>query len=83
MDVVTRSSLAEVNERGGVLINSNFQRRNFEADSIVLAVGLSPDRGLYHAILPDKAEVFLAGDAREPQNIMNAIWNAYEVARMV
>jgi 2-enoate reductase len=83
VEVVTRSSLAEVNKGGAVLIDSSFQRRNFEADSIVLAVGLSPDQELYRAVLPRRGEVFLVGDAREAQNIMNAIWDAYEVARMI
>ena len=29
------------------------------------------------------ANLYLIGDAREAKNIMNAIWDAYEVARAI
>jgi len=83
VEVILKSSLGEVTEEGGVLIDQNFQRRNFVADTIVLAVGLCPDQQLYKALLAQRSEVFLIGDAREAQNIMNSIWDAYEVARSI
>lgn len=53
------------------------------ADSAILAVGYSSQKDLYEEIRYDVPEVHLLGDARQVQNIMYAIWDAYEVARSI
>jgi len=48
-----------------------------------LAVGLAPEQGLYRSLQGQIPNLFLIGDSRSAQNIMNSVWDAYEVARMV
>ena len=83
VQTICNTSLLEVLEEGVILIDRNFQRRKMQADTVILAVGMKPDLRLYHTLGRRIHNLYLIGDARHPQNIMNAIWDAYEVARMI
>jgi 2-enoate reductase len=83
VNVMTNVSLLEVTEEGAVVIDKDFRRATLHADTIIIAVGLEPDRGIYRLLKDRFAHLFLIGDAREAKNIMNAIWDAYEVARAI
>ncbi len=56
---------------------------SIQADNVVLAIGLKPEQELYHSLRGRIANLYVVGDSRKPQNIMNAVWDAYEVARMI
>lgn len=49
-----------------------------KADHIVVSVGYTPNQALYEEIKGD--HTYLIGDAEKPTNIMDAIWDAYEIA---
>lgn len=51
------------------------------ADHIVISVGYLPRGELYNRIKGN--HVYLIGDAKQPGNIMEAIWTAYDIAREV
>jgi 2-enoate reductase len=52
-------------------------------DNIVAAVGLEPERELYQNLQGKISNLYIIGDSRNPQNVMNAVWDAYEVGRMI
>ena len=53
------------------LVCTNYIKREFECQE-------------RHRLLKGNlANLYLIGDAREAKNIMNAIWDAYEVARVI
>ena len=84
VEVVTGSSLLEVTEKGAVIVHKDFSRDAVPANTIVLAAGLAPEQGLYRALkdhFPERC--YIVGDARAARNIMNAVWDAYEVARSI
>jgi len=81
--VITNSSLIEVSEDGVVLTDEGLGKRILDVDTVVLATGLSPEQEFYKSLRAKVANLFLIGDSRKPQNVMNAIWDAYEVARMI
>jgi 2-enoate reductase len=81
--MLTGTSLLEMSEDGALLLGGDFQKRNFPADTVVLAVGLKPEQELYLALRGRTPNLFLIGDSRRAQNIMNAVWDAYEVGRMI
>jgi 2-enoate reductase len=83
VEVLTRTSLVEVLEDGALLIDHESRRRHSSADGIVVAVGLKPERGLYQALRNQTPNLYVIGDCRNPQNVMNAVWDAYEIGRMV
>jgi pyruvate/2-oxoglutarate dehydrogenase complex dihydrolipoamide dehydrogenase (E3) component len=50
-----------------------------DADTVILAVGFTPDAGLYHE-MQDADEIYAIGDCRQFKNVHQAVWDAYEVA---
>ena len=83
VNVFTNTSLSEVTQEGAIVMDREFGRRNLPADTVVIAAGLKPEQELYHALQGQTPNLFLIGDSRKAQNIMNSIWDAYEVARMI
>ncbi|MBP1696663.1 MAG: NADH:flavin oxidoreductase, partial [Deltaproteobacteria bacterium] len=83
VEVFTNTSLLEVTKNGVLLLDEDSQKKNFPADTIVLAIGLEPDRGLYQTLKGQTPNLYAIGDSRKTQNILNSIWDAYEVARMI
>jgi 2-enoate reductase len=66
---------------GGFTVRQKGKETVVEADSAILAVGYSSDHGLWDQVRASGRETYLLGDARKVQNIMYAVWDAYEVAR--
>ncbi len=83
VEIFTNTSLSEVTENGVLLLDGDSRKRNFPADTIVLAVGLKPERELYQTLKDQTPNLYAIGDSRKAQNIMNSIWDAYEVGRMI
>ena len=59
------------------------EEKKFLADSVVLAVGYSENDGLYRSLMFDVPEIYNLGDSKKVQNIMYAIWDAFEVANHI
>lgn len=52
------------------------------ADTVIIAVGYKSEDGLYQSVKDTlKVPVYHVGDSRNVNNIMYAIWEAYEIAR--
>jgi 2-enoate reductase len=83
VNAITNTTLLEVTADGVLLIDKSSQQKNLRADTVVLSVGLRPDQELYRALKRTTPNLFLIGDARNPQNVMGSIWDAYEVARII
>ena len=84
VDVKTNFSLHEVADHGAVVIGKDSRKETIPADTIIIAIGLASEQGIYYSLLGKKiTDLYLIGDAREAKNVMNAIWDAYEVARMI
>lgn len=54
-------------------------KHEIPADHIVVSIGYIPDNKLYEKIKGEN--VHLIGDAKQPTNVMDAIWEAYETAK--
>jgi 2-enoate reductase len=67
----------------GFLLKSDGKEASIIADSAIVSIGYNSQRNLYDEIKFNVPQVHLLGDARQVQNIMYAIWNAYEVARNI
>jgi 2-enoate reductase len=83
VDLLTNHCLLEVTHEGALLMSSTFERRSIEADTTVVSIGLRPNRELYDALVGKIPDLYLIGDARKVNNIMNGIWDAYEMARTI
>ncbi|ULO06418.1 FAD-dependent oxidoreductase [Paenibacillus sp. 19GGS1-52] len=66
----------------GFTLKSGEVEEQIAADSAIVAIGYLPQKALYEEVYKDlSVNVHLLGDARQVQNIMYAVWDAYEVAR--
>lgn len=83
VNVLKNTSLFEVTDDGVGLVDSSFRRSVLQAGTIVIAVGLETEQKFYRGLVSKTPNVYLIGDAKEPRNIMYAIWDAYEVARNI
>jgi len=73
--VLTDANLGRITDEGAVIFN---KRRRYQAelkaDTVVLAVGLKPEKGLARALEGKVAEIHCIGDCQEPRKIMDAVW---------
>ncbi|WP_050606900.1 FAD-dependent oxidoreductase [Clostridium niameyense] len=82
VDIKTNSTISNI-DNNKVIINQKGNEFTVNADSVILAVGYSPEKTLYNDLKFNNKEIYLLGDAREVKNIMSAIWDAFEVARNI
>jgi 2-enoate reductase len=83
VDMMTSFSLLEVTDKGAVLNHKDSRRETLPTDTVIIAVGLESEQGIYRSLRGNLTNLYLIGDAREAKNIMNAVWDAYEVARTI
>ncbi|MFC1930268.1 FAD-dependent oxidoreductase, partial [Chloroflexota bacterium] len=83
VDILTNTRLLEVKDDGVELIDISFCRRKLHANNVIMAAGLDSDQNLFRSLAGKTPNVYLIGDAKQPRNIMYAIWDAYEVAKNV
>ena len=76
--------MAAVNDDSITVIDGDMKEKNIMTDNVILAVGMDSSTGLYYdALKTDIPEVYSLGDCREARNIAAAVWDGFEVARMV
>jgi 2-enoate reductase len=83
ISVITNTTISEVN-KDSVVIQNHKDTKVLGADTIVMAVGLNAERKLYDDLktrLP--MDVHAIGDCIEPRKVKTAIWEAYDVARLI
>ncbi|KJD45671.1 FAD-dependent oxidoreductase [Paenibacillus terrae] len=81
--LLTNAKIVDANDQEFVLKNKDGEETILKADSAILAVGYTPQQSLYEDIQNDVSEAYLIGDAKQVQNIMYAVWDAYEVTRNI
>jgi 2-enoate reductase len=83
VNVLTDTALSEVTDEGVIVVDKSSQKITVPADTVVIAVGLVPDRELCSSLKDSVPNLHVVGDAVEARNIMHAIWDAYEAARKI
>jgi len=80
---LTGAAIQEITDNGVMVIDKNFIKNRLPADTVVIAAGLESDRELYRPLTAGIPDLYVIGDARQPLNIMNCIWDACEIARNI
>jgi len=80
--VITNTKLEEITDKGIKTINSKFQWKEFEADTVALALGMKPRKDtiatLRHAI--PETEVYVIGDGKQIGNVYTAVHAGFDTA---
>lgn len=80
VEINTSTKIINLTENG-VLVADEKGEREIKTDSIILALGYNSNKDLYNEIEDIDIPFFNIGDSLDVDNIMKAIWDAYEVAR--
>ena len=79
MRVLTETRLEEVLDNGA-RVSSKKGEEIIEADTVILALGLKAEQGLYNELIATGKEAYLVGDAVKAGKIFDAIHTAYRAA---
>ena len=82
VNVLTNTCLSKITDNG-VILDKSSEKITIQADTVVMACGLCPERELYESLKGSISDIHVIGDAVEARNIMHAIWDAFEVARNI
>ncbi len=78
MRILTETRLEEVLDNGA-RVSTKKGEETIEADTVILALGLKAEQGLYNELAAAGKEVYLVGDAVKAGKIFDAIHTAYRV----
>ena len=68
----------------GVLVRmADGKERTLAADTVVLAIGVSPNQQLYQALRGKVGEIYQVGDCVEPHHLMEAVVAGFDVGRAI
>ncbi len=83
VEILTYTNVLEVTDDGIVIANEQIKKSTLEADTIVLAVGLEPNRELLENLQDRIPEVYTIGDCVDSRKVIDAIWEGFRTARLI
>ena len=84
VSVLTNTNLVRISEHGAVVENKYHRfEAELEADTIILALGLKPETDLLKALQGKVKELYSIGDCEGPGKIIDAVWRAFDIARVL
>lgn len=82
VEMITKMKAKEITERG-ITATQNNSTLTIEADTVVLAVGFTPNTDLTHKLIGIIPAVYVIGDCAEPRKILDAISDGARVGREI
>jgi len=83
VSILANTKVLEITERGIYAIDRAWRQQMIEADTIVVAVGATPDNKLVKSLEGRISEVYCIGDCKKPRNLGEAILEGAYVARRI
>lgn len=80
LKVFAHIRVEEITDMAVVASGKDWQRYEFEADTVVLALGYCPANGIYEQLKGKVPELYLIGDAKQPRKVEHAVWEARFIA---
>ncbi len=75
--------IAEITDRGVVVLDRWGNKSLLEADNVVIALGARPADVMMEAARDCARETYVIGDCKEPRKIINATFEGASIARMI
>lgn len=84
VDIHTKTKFIDLNEQG-VLVECDGKQDTIECDHVVIALGSKPvnDQKILDALKEKQIPTYVIGDAKEARRALNAIHEAFDVARKI
>jgi 2,4-dienoyl-CoA reductase-like NADH-dependent reductase (Old Yellow Enzyme family)/thioredoxin reductase len=83
VQILTKAEVKEILDDGVVFVRNGRQEAIHGAENVILAMGAQPLDDLSASIKDKVDEVYVIGDAQEPQRVLQATAAAAEVARKI
>lgn len=83
LQIFTEHNVSAITPNNVIIVSKTGESLTLPADTVVFAVGVEPERALYHELQGKVKEVYLVGDAEEPGNVGHALRTALKVALAV
>lgn len=83
VNVLTEARLTEITDDGVVTMDRQGKSRKLNADTVVLALGLEPERKLLDALYGKVPELYVIGDCAEPRKIVDAMREGFRTAFLI
>jgi 2-enoate reductase len=83
VSILTNRSIRSIDERGAEVVDREWNSAILACDTVVLALGATPNVGLSQQVQGSVAEVYVIGDCVEPRRIYEAIHEAWWVATRI
>ncbi len=83
VEIMTYTNVLEITDEGVVIADQEGKVSTLEAATIILAVGLKPNKELAEALHDKLPEVYAIGDCIDSRLVLNAIWEGFRTARLV
>ena len=78
VDIRLQAKLKEIREHG-IVVEAQGSEQELTSDCTILALGYRSNRSLYDQILLKAKDIYNIGDSSHPKDIMEGIWDAYEL----
>jgi 2-enoate reductase len=73
LKIITDMQVEEITDRSVVAIDKKWQKHEFEANTVVLALGYISDKTIFEALKDKFPELYIIGDAVNPRNALSAV----------
>lgn len=83
VNMIANVKYEEITANGLIISYDSGEKRLLEADTIITALPLMPNKGLFTAIQEKVPETYLIGDSREPGLIIDAIAEGFRISNSI
>lgn len=83
VEILTNTKTLEIKDEAVIVSNKYGQIKIIRTDSVVIATGFRPNRELLESLNGKMPEIYAIGDCVEPRKIINAIWEAFRIGRLI
>lgn len=83
VEVFTGSRVSQISAEGVRIVCPDGSLKEISGDRVAFSIGMRANTDLFDELEKLKVPTYILGDCRAPGNIMNAIWDAYEIARFI
>jgi len=81
--ILSSTNVLEIADSHITIADEHGKKSTIEADTIVIAVGLKPNRELVEALESGSLKVYAIGDCVGSSKVIGAIWQGFRTARLV
>ncbi len=81
--ILVGTRVLEITGKGVAVAGKDGRKSTLAADSVVIAVGLKANDALLESVREQVPEIHAIGDCVQPRKVIDAIWEAYRVARLI